>query len=75
MTVQPLPQRTPSAVVLELDADVASERLAGKACVHCGTRTAPLTYVGWARVATTHPDRHLSCPVSACAACAVRIAR
>ncbi|SFL06465.1 hypothetical protein [Streptomyces pini] len=75
MSAAPLPRRAASETVIELPADTPDDRLNGRACVHCGTRTAPLAYAGWARVATGRPSGHLSCPVSACADCRTRWAR
>lgn len=75
MSAAPLPRRAASETVIELPADTPDDRLNGRACVHCGTRAAPLAYAGWARVATGRPSGHLSCPVSACADCRTRWAR
>ncbi|MFH0242138.1 hypothetical protein ACGRHY_06770 [Streptomyces sp. HK10] len=72
MSAAPLPRRATSETMIELPADTPDDRLNGRACVHCGARAAPLTYIGWARVATGRPGGHLSCPVSTCADCRAR---
>ncbi|GAA2607165.1 hypothetical protein [Streptomyces axinellae] len=55
--------------VFDVSADIHSDRLYGRACIWCGSRSGPLTYVGWARMTGLFAKGYISCPVNACAAC------